>query len=180
MNLELLEKAQAAGRLIEPADLHGTVCGMACSNPHTFNLQDLIDLIGLDALEDEEKLHVFVAAALDELHAQDMEFAPLLPDDEHPLPERIAGLVGWCAGFLGGFAAGLSQHQKELPDEVQEIVRDFTHICQLDEEDEASEQNEHSFMEIFEYVRVGAVLVLSLMQQHVPEPEGPDASETLH
>lgn len=128
MNIELAQKAEAASRLVEAPDLHGTVCGLASSSPHSFNLHAMIDLLGVDALQDEASLHAFVAAALDELHAQDMEFSPLIPDDDHALGERITALIGWCSGYLSGFAAGLQSHHKELPDEVQEIVRDFTYF----------------------------------------------------
>ena len=36
----------------------------------------------------------------------DMEFEPLLPDDEAPLEERTAALAQWCQGFLYGLGSG--------------------------------------------------------------------------
>ena len=44
-------------------------------------------------------------------------------------------------------------------------VRDFARISSLDDEVEGDNEDEVSFMEIHEYVRVGAVLVLTLMAE---------------
>lgn len=166
MNFELLEKAKSASRTLEPADLHGTVCGMAAASPQQFVLPALVDLVGTDALEDNVTLQDFVTATLDQLHAQDMEFYPLVPDDEEPMSTRLGGVAAWCAGYLTGFGAVVEGTLESLPDEVAEILRDYASISGLDEEETDTEQNEESFMELNEYVRVGAVLVLTLMAEH--------------
>jgi hypothetical protein len=49
----------------------------------------------------------------------------------------------------------------ELPEEVQELVADFAAIAQLDPEDEAG--GEKDFMQLEEYVKVGTLLVMSLL-----------------
>ncbi len=166
MDLELLEKAKAASRTLEPADLHGTVCGMAAGFPTQFSIADLIELLGTDALEDEATVEDFVAGALDQLHAQDLEFYPLIPDDEEPLAVRLGGLAAWCAGFLTGFGAVVTTSLKTLPDEVGEVLRDYASISGIDEDEAENEQNEASFMEIYEYARISAVLVMTLMAEH--------------
>ncbi|MEQ8690773.1 MAG: UPF0149 family protein, partial [Pseudomonadales bacterium] len=121
MDLELLEKAKAASRTLAPADLHGTVCGMAAGYPPTFALPELIELLGTDALEDDTTLKDFVADALDQMHAQDMEFYPLIPDDDEPMAARLGGLAAWCAGFLTGFGGIVQGAINSLPDEVGEV-----------------------------------------------------------
>ena len=88
-----------------------------------------------------------------------------MADDDEPLAVRVQGLGEWCAGFLSGFGAVLPEgvSPKTLPLDVQEILKDFVSISGLDEEVAGDEQDEASFMELFEYVKVGAVLALTLM-----------------
>ncbi len=162
---------------MEPSELHGLVCGLAAARPTSFSLPELVDLAGTDLLTDEEAVREFVTATLDGLFAQDMEFGLVIPDDEEPLADRLAGLAIWTAGFLSGFgagAAGAELQLAELPPDVQELLRDFASISALDEAVEGNEQDEASFMEIYEYVRVAAVLALTLMHER---SEGDDADE---
>ena len=179
MHPELLEKANAATSLIEPSDLHGTVCGIAAANPLAFSLPMLIDLLGTDALHDEVSAEAFVAASLDLLFAQDMEFHPLIPDDDEPMSARLGGIAVWCAGFLSGFGSTMQVDAVELPNEVEEILRDFVNISGVDEEAAETEQNEESFMEIYEYVRVGAILTVTLMREVVEAQSSDDHGDEL-
>ena len=101
--------------------------------------------------------------------SEDLSFAPLLPDDDALMEERLSALAHWCQSFLTGLAAGLSrrgiQSLKALPDEAQEIIQDFAAIAQLETElaDDEPEEGEASFVELEEYVKVGALLVTSLI-----------------
>ncbi len=168
---ELNTKAELASSHIDPAELHGLVCGMAAGRPGQFSLPELIEYAGADQLTDENSVQDFVIEALDLLHAQDMEFALLIPDDEQVLSLRLAGLASWCAAFLSGFGASVSTDVSQLPVDVQEILRDFASISGLDEDAEGSEQDEASFMEIYEYVRVASILTLALMGEVQIEAE---------
>lgn len=171
---DLQALAQNASSIIDSAELHGIVCGFAAGEPSAFLLSDFVQLMGTDVLSDETSVSDFVTATLDELFASDMSFVPLVPDDEHPLAERLAGLSQWCAGFISGFGAAFGGGSAgadggatidALPVEVQEIVRDFGSISGLDDEVEGGEQEETAYMEIYEYVRVGAVLALTLIAE---------------
>ncbi len=183
MSVELEQKARDASAVISPAELHGLVCGMAAGNPGRFSLPEFIQLAGEDVLTEETAVTDFVTQALLGFASQDMEFAPLVADDNQPLSERLAGLSDFCAGFLSGFGAALPAQDPppELPEDVQEIVRDFTSISALEggDDDGDEEQDEVSYTEIFEYVRVAAVLVLALMSP-APDDEQAPASEPLH
>lgn len=185
MDPELLNKAIAASSHIEPAELHGMVCGLAASNPGTFSMPEFVDLVGTDGLTDEETAQDFVAATLDQLHAQDMEFHLLIPDDDEPLGERVLATGTWCAAFLSGFGAGVAYREielKMLPDDVQELLRDFASLSGMDDDVEDTDQDETSFMEIYEYVRVAAILAHTLMNSNEGDDAGPGspAGETLH
>ncbi len=164
-----LEAAAGPGGGLMPAELHGAVIGIAVTDADHFELQDLVDLLGADALSDGETVARFVNDALEAFNSDDLSFAPLLPDDDALMEERLAGLAHWCQSFLTGLAAGLSrrgvQSLKGLPEEAQEIVQDFAAIAQLETElvDEEPDSGEANFVELEEYVKVGALLVMSLL-----------------
>ena len=176
--------AQNASSILPVAELHGVVCGFAAGNPAGFSLSDFVQLVGTDALSDEQAVSEFVGAVLDELYAPDMNFIPLVPDDSEVLSVRLTGLAQWTAGFLSGFGAAYSgatetlaaageerSSRDALPLEVQEILQDFASISGIDEDVDGDEADEVSFMEIFEYVRVAAVLTLSSMPDQETDPE---------
>jgi len=161
---ELELKAQNASSIIPPAELHGLVCGFAAGAPEAFSMTEFVQLAGVDVLSDEQAVGEFVSSTLDELFSQDMEFAPLIPDDNEALGARMASLAEWCAGFLSGFGASTTIGEREtLHVDVQEILRDFASISALEDDVGGDEQDESSFMEIFEYVRVAAVLTIALI-----------------
>lgn len=165
--LELLARDAACGpeQGLSTAELHGATTGIGVVDAERFELQDLVDLLGAEALSDAERVARFVNEALTALYADDLSFALLLPDEEAPRADRLLALALWCQSFLAGLVAGLSRRGTssltELPAEVQEIVADFAAIAQLDAEDDAAE--EEDFMQLEEFVKVGTLLILALV-----------------
>lgn len=160
-DLEL--KAASASSLLAPAELHGMVCGLAVTSAGGFSVDAFVELAGADALTDEGSVEQFVYAALDDLSNEEMAFAPIIPDDDEALDLRVGALGDFCAGFLSGFGAGVQAERTDLPPDVQEIISDFASISGIDDAAAEDEQDETSFMELFEYVRVGVLLIMSLM-----------------
>jgi len=164
-----LEAAGGPGGGLTPAELHGAVIGIAVTDASHFELQDLVDLLGADTLSDGATVARFVNDTLEAFNADDLSFAPLLPEDDALMEERLSSLAHWCQSFLAGLAAGLSrrgiQSLKALPDEAQEIIQDFAAIAQLETElaDDEPDEGEASFVELEEYVKVGALLIMSLL-----------------
>jgi uncharacterized protein YgfB (UPF0149 family) len=96
------------------------------------------------------------------LGGQSMEFAPLLPDDETPLPQRVRALIAWCTGFLYGLGAGGLPAPEHIPGEIGEVLKDFTELTRasdLDPTVEEQESAEADYVELVEYVRAGTQLV---------------------
>ncbi len=164
-----LEAVAGPGGGLTVPELHGAAIGIGVTDAERFELQDLVDLLGADALADGETVARFVNDSLEALHAEDMSFTPLLPEDDALIEERLTALGHWCQSFLTGFAAGLSRRGieslKGLPEEAQEIVQDFAAIAQLETElaEDEVDDGEANFMELSEYVKVGALLIMSLV-----------------
>jgi uncharacterized protein YgfB (UPF0149 family) len=103
-----------------------------------------------------------------------MSFQPLLPDDEQPLVERVAGLAQWCLGFNHGLfvAARIGDAEAEMKSgNTAEIVRDFSEMAQVAVgDDEPDAAGEAAYAELVEYVRVSVQLVyeeLAAVRQRV-------------
>lgn len=155
------------------SELHGAVVGIAVADLDAFSLQALVDLLGADALSGEEDLAPFVSESLAQLLAQDMSFTPLLPDDDESLEDQLEGLASWSASFLAGLVAGMSStgaSMSALPEEAQEIVRDFSAIAQVDV-DAGDADAEADFIQLHEFVKVGALLIMSILNDVTDDPD---------
>ena len=164
-DLELLASEALEDDGLSASELHGAVVGIGVCDVEHFQLQDLVDLLGADALSTGESVGEFVSASLDALYAEDMSFKPLLPDDDMPMDVRLVALGAWSQSFLAGLAAGMARQGVQglagLPEEAQEIIRDLAAIAQLDPEQTEGDA-EADFMQLEEYVKVGTLLIMSL------------------
>ena len=173
---DLTALALGAVESLSVAEIHGAVCGMAVGSGGTIELDSLVELVGIEALRDEHSVGEFVIAAVEDLLAEDLSFAPLLPDDDVSLPLRLEALGEWCGGFLAGFAAGTGLQgagEERLPEEAREIIGDFAVIANVDVSEvgdaEDPESAERDFAEVYEFVKVGTLLLRSLMSAEVPD-----------
>jgi uncharacterized protein len=166
------------------AELHGAVCGLAVCYGDDLPLQELVELLGVDALTDQRSVARFVAASLEELEADDLRFTPLLPDEDADLAPRVEALGQWCGSFLAGLAAGMAGRGAgsldDCPEEVREIVDDFTAISRIDAEalsEEAGLQGaeaglqgaEADLLELQEFVKVGVLLIMSVLRNEADD-----------
>src|ERR1700733_15750683 len=122
-----------AHSLSDAAEAHGTLTGCLCSTV-AYRFEDWM----LEILPDgaagpaatQVLLDLFQSTSVRLGEAQ-MEFAPLLPEDEQPIDARAAALGLWCQGFLYGLGASALNDARQLPGEVGEIVRDLTEITHV-------------------------------------------------
>ncbi len=161
-----LDAAAGPASALSASELHGAVVGIAVASTETFSLQTLVDLLGADALASAASVEPFVRESLTQLMAEDMSFAPLLPDDDEALAVRLEALAQWTAGFLAGLVAGLDVAEgslEALPEEAQEIVRDFSAIAQVSPDEEDADDAEADFLQLAEFVKVGTLLIMSVL-----------------
>jgi uncharacterized protein len=167
------------------AEVHGTLCGLLCAGvddiPEAWIHNTLADAEEYsyggpdDARSQLEALHEATAGALG---GGLMAFRMLLPPDEAPLEDRAAALAAWCNSFLYGLAVRGLKPMEELPDELREILADFSEIGRAGvAEEEAEEAGESAYTELVEYVRVAVQIVFDECRAPaagaVSVPEGP-------
>ncbi len=147
---------QLADRDVHPSELHGYLCGLlsAASRMGVQQwLQQVADQIGEKNLDDAtgqllSKLFVYTQS---ELESGALSVTMLLPDDDESLSARTSALGIWCQSFLSGFGQGLGQ--RKVSEMVEEVLKDFAQIA-LIEASEESEESEHLYMEVYEFVRL--------------------------
>ena len=131
-------------------------------------------------------LDAWFGETLSSLNGADLDFSPMLPEDDTPANFRIRSLGEFCGGFTYGIGIALGQRgQKPLPEDTREIIEDFQSIdaVELDGESDGGADSDHAassvattmaksgqaasqedreavYIELHEYVRVGVLLVL--------------------
>lgn len=90
-----------------PSELHGLLTGIVCvtNAPTEAEWQQILATLNVPELS-PEALDILTGEAEDVAHAlseDELDYLPLLPDDEHILQERVQALADWCAGVVLGF-----------------------------------------------------------------------------
>ena len=180
-----------AGLTTNPAELQGVLCGRLSGGQRlsdkkvlvvAADLLDISDSIAATIKADVLKLYNDTA---EQLESSNAVFELLLPDDDDSLHERIETLSLWCQNYLSGLGQSGLSGDVSLPADVSEAMRDLAAIAMADSgnsDDDLDpyassidEQDEVSFFELVEYVRVAVTLIYAEMKS-ANNPEG----KTLH
>ena len=156
-----------------PSELHGLLTGIICVTqaPSREEWQHILTTLEIPELS-EEALALLADEAEDVAHAlseDELDYLPLLPDDEHSLSERVRALADWCTGVVLGFglASGhLRGEEKELIEHLQDVAS-----VEFDESDD-DEEGEESYQELYEFVRLIPVS-LSMGRQKIEVADSP-------
>jgi len=186
---------------IMPSEVHATACGLLSANgsaaAHTW-LHNLWPDKWPQASDETsgEKMHTDLLfaeadALLTELHETTRnqlndpgcEFELLLPDDDDDIEDRVNALGDWCQGFLVGLTLGGVSDFAPLPEDAQEIIQDMVQIARAGASYEiaGSDEDEHAYAELVEYLRVGVLLINEELQPTRTAPVAHNAANpTLH
>lgn len=182
--LDLADLLRQIGYAEHPSNFHGVLCGALCVVPdEELSVESLLE----DGLEDSDAVDANSRQALRRLRDEscrdllstEMGFEPLLPADEATLKDRVDALAAWCGGFLYGLASRHKLDVRKMSEEARETLRDFTQFTQagFDASGDA-ESEENAYMELVEYVRVGAQLLFLELRPRPPSSD--DESSTVH
>ncbi len=148
----------------------GLLCGQVTGLAKSRWLTELLDAANLkaDAVQAKaaqiRELDRWFEQTVADLNDPDLGFAPDMPDESSPLTERAVGLVDFCSGF--NYGLGLSSGGRDtasLPADTREVISDFQAIQNLDL-DELGESEEGAWQELYEFLRVGVLLVYEELQ----------------
>jgi yecA family protein len=165
---DVLARSQTS---MDPSDCHGLLAGLICAagfaDPRLWLAEVFEDYNPKDKPQ-AEAFRLVQALYEDELarmNSPGMDFALLLPDDDDALRDRVASLGSWCGGFLSGLGLGGVKEQSQLPEEVSELIDDFSQITRVDFDLDAPDEKEQAaFEEVVEYVRIGVLFVNEELQ----------------
>jgi uncharacterized protein YgfB (UPF0149 family) len=102
---------------------------------------------------------------LGQLGQGNLDYALLMPDDEDSLAVRTDALGHWCQGFLLGLRYSGVNDPGQFSGELAEILGDISEISQVTSAAlENSEEEERSYAELVEYLRVGVMLFCETLQ----------------
>lgn len=163
---EIASVLDGVGSSVSTPEGHGCLCGALCTSadyPFERWLEEIVPEQPHSAWDGDasgalQLLYVDTARAL---RGNEMEFEPLLPDDDVALERRATALSQWCQGFLYGYGTARRPDADELPANVDEVIRDMTYISRAGADASAAgdEEDEESYTEVVEYVRVGVQLI---------------------
>ena len=180
-----------AGLTTNPAELQAVLCGRLSGGQRLSDKKVLV--VAADLLDISDSIVATIKADVLQLYndtAEQLEnsnavFELLLPDDDDSLHERIETLSLWCQNYLSGLGQSGLSGDVSLPADVSEAMRDLAAIAMADSgnsDDDLDpyassidEQDEVSFFELVEYVRVAVTLIYAEMKS-ANNPEG----KTLH
>ncbi len=170
---ELLDRI---GSPVGPAEGHGLLCGLFCAAREEVLRLWSDQLVGEGELTEEESvpLRLLAEETGRQLEDSSFGFSLLLPGDDESLEERALALGEWCHGFLVGL--GLGEGVEPADESVQEVLADLTQISKVSSqpEDCTTEEDEASYAELVEYVRVAVLMVNEqLRYPGAPSPETP-------
>ncbi len=165
----LRESLSSAGVVVALAELHGGVCGALCAGGAPAAGRWVADCLededltpSMAALDDD--LAELIGVSEQTLADSELQFEPLLPDDDAPLEVQVQALALWCQGFLNGVGttAPSAARKTDEGSSLPEILRDFAEISRagLSEAEAAGDgQADFALAEIHEYVRVSVQIV---------------------
>ncbi|NVJ67860.1 MAG: UPF0149 family protein [Gammaproteobacteria bacterium] len=89
----------------------------------------------------------------------------IVPEDDYPLAQRLAGLADWAQGFMTGY--GLIKQQNKLEGDAEEAMQDLSQIAQLDTDTEENEELEEAYMTLCEHIKMSAQIIFMANQPKV-------------
>ncbi len=176
--------------ILDPAELHGVLCGKLCGGADPSETDWLLEAV--EELDFTQPPDHAVRAALSALFQQtrqqmvqqefDMEL--LVPADDEDIFDRVAALSNWCQGFLVGFGAAGKVGEAELSSYAKEALEDLAAIGMvgLDRDDaDAMSAAENDYTEVLEYVRMAvAALFMEFGAAQGPTAASNDNPSTVH
>lgn len=183
------------GAITHPSELHGLTIGEFTGGLRR-QAEEWPAIVAqhmeVEALDTSRQTHLiqdlqaFYQRELDLVDHATESFELLMPDDDYPMQDRAEALIAWVSGFLEGLSMAAGSTLVTVDAELQEVLRDFVEITQLDTAIMQNETTEKELFEVCEYVKIGVLSLFGLFNPpkaeltERDETEAASASQTLH
>ncbi|WP_407331316.1 YecA family protein [Enterovibrio sp. 27052020O] len=169
---------------VTPAEMQGLLCGMLCGglDPELGNWMPMLYDYTNDGAGWPHESKTLAATSLGLAHQQlsagQMDFEPLLPDENAPLLDRGDALTEWVNAFIAGVGlAGVTAGK--LSEDGKEVLADLAEIAQLGiDEDDDMEEQAVLLEQVIEHVRVCAMTLHADLG--IKSQSDEDKTPTLH
>ncbi|MDO4224094.1 MAG: UPF0149 family protein [Acinetobacter sp.] len=149
------EKFHALDGLLSVAELHGLMMGILCVTeaPTGEQWRQILTLLKVPRLDDEaiDFLSEEAEDAAYALKESELDYLPILPDDEQALGERVQALADWCAGVVLGFGLAAQQLNDEEAEQIDVLQSVASVAFDVSDDDE---EGEVAYEELYEHVRL--------------------------
>lgn len=153
------------------AEVHGILCGLLAqdatvSEAHFARLILGEDPAAGDVLVHEARKQLSALHTVTRLQLQDSSLGLelLVPDDDEPLDERVAAACDWARGWVYGLAEQGLERAAQLPPDSAEFLTDCKSLADAGYEADEGEEGDTIYMELLEYLRIGALMVQEELQ----------------
>ena len=176
MNFEYIDKIRKkSGINIDVSECHGNISACLCTDNMTAEALLPEEIKADESSLSSETMQLktaflnLITETLEQLNDSEMSFYPLLSPDSESLTDRTLSLSSWCQGFIDGFGYVIAQKNISIDqieqDIIGEIIEDFSQISKLSTASVMNEDGEElAYIEVVEYVRVGAQLIFEEMK----------------
>jgi yecA family protein len=159
--MELTEALLKTQSPFQAAEVHGLLCGIICIAPE--GSQRRWEKLAMGPKKNKhcaDLLQQLYTASFHQMNEFSFEFTLVLPSDSIDLAQRTEALGLWCQGFLTGLQQAKTPITQSANTEVVEALDDLTEIAQVNyTEVTASNEDEASYFELVEYVRLAALMI---------------------
>lgn len=157
------------------SEAHGVLTALACLGIKADAIRASAWLFRLEADEDLQIVEGMFAMACRDLNDTEFSFKLMLPDDTHPLGERVEAVSDWCQGFLQGIYHRDGTLPPDAGRQASEAVEDIREIGHLEKGFDEPEVSERALTDIVEFLRVAAQLIYDELQ-----PARPAETQSVH
>ncbi|MBO1924266.1 MULTISPECIES: UPF0149 family protein [Thiomicrorhabdus] len=196
MDFQSINEAVAPYPELEsPSFLQGMLIGLLCVDneiQETVWIKKLLEEAQVKSIKESFliALHEMYNETNKGLNGSGFELSLCLPDDNEDMVLRAAMLGQLCEGILYGIglAGGLNEMEKTLGEEVREVINDLSEIARIDVstlidlEKETTEQVEQDLTELYEFVKVGVIMLNEELNptQAAPIMDPPQGQHQIH
>ena len=153
-----------------PAEVHGMLCGLfakdATVDEAHFARLILGDISSADvlAVEAYKQLSALHSLTREQIQDASLGLELFLPDDDIQLDERISAACDWARGWVYGLADQGVEGASQLPQDSGEFFADCMSLAKGGYGTAEGEEGEIIYMELLEYLRIGALMVQEELQ----------------